>query len=267
MATSQTPIAGLPPEQPRRTRVAVVGTVVALVLGPVLLYWGRGEVANWYRAAARQERFIGDWELALRSTQRAAAWDGANPEIWLEQATIYLHRSDAVNAIPAAEKALEIARAAYEQRGDLRSKGLLINALNSVAYARALAESDIERGLSLVEEALELAGDLDLPGILDTRGYLHYLSGNYEQALADCQMAVSSTERTYKQELYEARQEAQAFVDKLPFEDAQRNITEGLAVLYQHRGLVLQAMGDEEAAASDFEHAQEFGYDPQQGVW
>ena len=37
-------------------------------------------------------------------------------------------------------------------------------------------------------------------------------------------------------------------------------------MLYQHRGLVLQAMGDEEAAASDFEHAQEFGYDPQQGV-
>ncbi len=264
MSAAYPPIAGLPREQPPRTRMAVVAVVVTLVLGPVLLYWSRGEVAKWYRAAARQGMLTGDWDLALRNNERAAAWDPSNPEIWLEQSELYLHRADAVNAVSAAEKALEITRAASEQRSDT---GLLINALNSVAYSRALARSDLARGLTLVEEALQLAGDLEVPGILDTRGYLHYLNGNYDQALADCESAVSSVERSYKQQLHEVRQEAQAFVDKLPFEAGQRRITEGLAVLYQHRGLALQATGNEEAATADFARADEFGYDPEHGVW
>src|SRR5262249_19974543 len=73
-------------------------------------------------------------------------------------------------------------------------------ALNGLAYAQALAKTELEEALDKVNEALKLANDE--PSITaaasDTRGYLLYLMGHYEEALANMNVAVHEYEKLEK---------------------------------------------------------------------
>jgi hypothetical protein len=46
-----------------------------------------------------------------------------------------------------------------------------------------------------------------------------------------------------------------------------RTIEQGLAVMFQHRGLICAKVGHEEQARQDLAKAQAMGYDPQRGVF
>src|SRR5262245_52650870 len=66
-------------------------------------------------------------------------------------------------------------------------------ALNGLAYARALAQIDLAKALDNVNAALKLTPESG--SILDTRGYLLYLNRQYEAALPDMNMAVGEFEK------------------------------------------------------------------------
>ena len=49
--------------------------------------------------------------------------------------------------------------------------------------------------------------------------------------------------------------------------NASKEARESMAVIYHHRGLVFEKLGNQRQADEDFERAEKFGYDPENGVF
>ena len=152
--------------------------------------------------------------------------------------------------------------------------------LNQLAYTRAVAGVDLDQALEEIETALKnadpqavLASVEEEPingnalvqarqilAFLDTRGFIHHLRGDQEEALADMNLTL---------DLYLATD--RAIFNRLADENAratfQREQEKLHAVLLHHRGLVHQALGNEDQAKADLTKAQELGYDPKAGVY
>lgn len=160
----------------------------------------------------------------------------------------------------------------------LQVLGRVAIALNNLAYYRARGNLDLEEALQEIEGALAVLGTLqggsdsdkhntDLYILLDTRGYIHYRLGNYEQALADLDAAVSGAEQNFQTRLRRLNWQMQLMPDAQTYQYQVTLLRNNLAVIYHHRGLIYQAIGREEAAKRDLDLAVEWGYDPDKGVW
>lgn len=150
---------------------------------------------------------------------------------------------------------------------------------NNLAYARALAGVELPEGLQDAERALELldkeADQLpeDSPGkplvdnsraaVLDTRGFLHHLLGNDEQALADLDESISLTESSAAH-MIKLAEEGKLGISP---ERLQKSRDHTLSVLHHHRSVVYRKLGQEEEADADAAQAKELGFDPPNGVF
>lgn len=105
---------------------------------------------------------------------------------------------------------------------------------NNRAYHLALAKIELDDAMKDVEKALQLAGDV--PAYVDTRGYLHYLTGNFDAALADYNKVLDSPEAIEEMQGPE------------------------LGEIYFHRGLVYRQMRDVDKAERDFSVARRLGF-------
>jgi tetratricopeptide (TPR) repeat protein len=153
---------------------------------------------------------------------------------------------------------------------------------NNRAYARALAGAELKEGLADAEQSVKLldkmAADPLIPGsadrnielamnraaILDTRGYLHHLLGNQEQALKDLNESLKLSAEA-ESNLFELQK-----VKDLPAvrqERLRKQFRDTQAVLRHHRSLIHDKLGNAEDAATDREQAKKMGYDPQKGVF
>jgi tetratricopeptide (TPR) repeat protein len=127
--------------------------------------------------------------------------------------------------------------------------------LNQRAYIRALAnaekkdQEELAAGLDDVERALSMQPDK--AAFIDTRGYLLYLLGQYDEALNEMERAIALTEDVYRREYHAA--------------DSQR-LREDLAVMYYHLALIQQAKDQKRDAEASFQLAEEYGYNPEAGV-
>jgi tetratricopeptide (TPR) repeat protein len=127
--------------------------------------------------------------------------------------------------------------------------------LNQRAYIRALAnaekkdQEELAAGLDDVERALSMQPDK--AAFIDTRGYLLYLLGQYDEALNEMKRAIALTEDVYRREYHAA--------------DSQR-LREDLAVMYYHLALIQQAKDQKRDAEASFQLAEEYGYNPEAGV-
>lgn len=110
------------------------------------------------------------------------------------------------------------------------------SAYNNRAYFRALAGVDLDEALDDVQKAIDMGGPND--AYLDTRGFLLYLLGRSEEALADVDEAIRLAES--------------------PDNDRGR---ETLGELYYHRALVHKKLGNRREAERDFQMAEELGFD------
>ena len=133
-------------------------------------------------------------------------------------------------------------------------------ALNGLAYAQAVAKVEIDEALANVNEALELHDPIDKDkehpkyNILDTRGYIRFLKGQYRERWMTWTLAIAGL-HAYEAEL----QKKHAGGTDLPPQqrkllDSRPRIRSGSsprAVLYYHRALVLQALGKEAEAEAD----------------
>ena len=142
-----------------------------------------------------------------------------------------------------------------------RNDPLMPTLLNQRAYIRALANSsreELEAGLDDIERALQMTRDnpaflhtRDNPAFIDTRGYLLHLLGRHKEALDDMERAIRLTEARMKREYR--------------FEEVER-IKKDLAVMYYHRSRIHAARGNDVAAENDHRKAEEYGYNPDEGV-
>lgn len=146
---------------------------------------------------------------------------------------------------------------------ELRTEGDS-DALNARAYTRAIAQLELEEALRDAERALaglpqrplDLGDTINAINVLDTRGYVRYLLGDYRPALADMDEALRSFEAVWEQ----VQQPSVAPRMK-------QEMQHSLAVMHQHRGLIHEKLGNAAEARVNLRRAQELGYDPAKGVY
>jgi len=135
--------------------------------------------------------------------------------------------------------------------------------LNHHAYLCGLANSNLDTAQVEIDRALKLytaeAKRQELPTIepaafLDTRGFLRYRVGEYDQALSDIEKA-----------LRYLNVERKATLEKLTEHDIStsgpmRAYDQMQGEILYHQGLVRQSLGQTEEAKQDFDFATELGY-------
>jgi tetratricopeptide (TPR) repeat protein len=297
-----------PPASPAsRGRWLVVAIAIGLVIVPWLWTAIPAEIGRWYCAAAAEAELEDQTAHALQRMDQAIEWSPHDANFYSYRASLKLKSKDLNGALEDANRAVALAGEAsiyplyqrvlvYQRRSDhshalkdverlveLASDGrqtqvlptgepLALDydqALNLRAYARALAQQEIELGLLDIEQAFQRAGTEEIAAYLDTRGYLFYLAGDFAVAEHDMQRAVELAEEAMQQ----FKSALDGRVAKLSGRDARlwqrqrRALQENLAVMLQHRGLVHEALQRTEQASDDFRRAQQFGYSPEDGVW
>lgn len=157
---------------------------------------------------------------------------------------------------------------------------------NDRAYHWALQGIELDKALEDIDKALQLAdranqlnkkepqpGELTINSIghyLDTRGYILYRrseEGDLIDALESLNQAIEMLEEDnmpWEEFFYKFRShvatpqelEARYMASRSPY-----------AVLYYHRGLIHQSLGDEASAQADFDHVRELGYTPDESLY
>lgn len=139
--------------------------------------------------------------------------------------------------------------------------------LNNHAYSAGLAVEKepkdatadrelLEKALADCDRSLKLAADQG--STLDTRGYLYYLLGDNEKALADFDRAIEIVSK----EVLQAQSEVTGDPRQLTKRLFLRELEYSAAVQHQHRMKVHEKMGNEEAAKMDRQAIVDLGYKP-----
>jgi tetratricopeptide (TPR) repeat protein len=204
------------------------------------------EIARWQLAMALERQSEGDLAGALDSYAKILAHDPDNIDVLKSRATLLQKLGRPVEAVDDWKHIVEVS----EKNGPAPNA----ENRNGIAYARALANVELDQGLADVEIALqEIAKNGAFPFVqamyLDTRGYLYVLRGKGD----DLKLA--------EQDLNQAIKSMQAVVQQQQLLALQPS----LAVLHHHRGELYEKLGDSEKAELDFEAARRFHYEPEVG--
>lgn len=289
-----------PPASSRRgVRVMRLFLVLLFLgMGAVALYhseardYVREALAQWQARQAMRSVHEGDLQGALSHMDYAVALAPENSDFlqaraWLRlrnnnlqgslddlnqliernprNGSFFSSRSDILQRLERHEEAIADANRVVELNG-----GRDAQALNNRAYTRARANLEITEGLEDIKLALEIIGEDDwnvdretLAAYLDTRGFLRYRNKDYADALTDLNRAISLTEeqrdrRALRGDAQFGRRRRRSNVSQF---------AESLAVMYYHRSLVWESLGNREEAANDARVAQGYGYNPLAGVF
>lgn len=288
-------LSGPTPPRPR-FRPAFLLILFGIII-PVTAWRIPGEISGWHLASALRHRELKDSTTAYRQLELANYWTPDRPLLLLQRAEWKLDDAQREEALADCEKMLALTKGDYRwlmihasflqhtgkfaeavedwkqiEQFSLRSGNPTRDiALNGLAYARALAKSDLEEALKNVNESLDLAPDE--PNLLDTRGFIRFLQGNSEAALEDLSKALVVMDKAVAVASIKADKDNEPatyrrVVNALPkhflevrthFEvwppadpDSRRSsIANAAAVIHYHRSLALTALGQDQAAAKD----------------
>lgn len=243
--------------------------VGAKISDRVGLYFGQ-EAVNLYRR--------NDLPRALVAADRAVRWSPKNGELLLLRCQLKYVDKNYEGALTDAELVLaheplemqahrlrrmalhylrrhrdEAAAATELLEKQLDDRDTL---LNDRAYARAQGEFDLEEALKDINEVLK--SHPENSAFIDTRGYVLFKLGKYDEALKDLEKAIDITE-------------AQLGGDDLGLgfrRDRQlQALEESLGEMIHHRGEVYEKLGEKKKAEADFRAAQRYGFNPSEGVY
>jgi tetratricopeptide (TPR) repeat protein len=277
----------------------VIGLTIALVVVPLVWAEVPVEIARWYRAAAEEAELDGDVSLSLGKLNHALGWSPNDSALYLYRSALNLEAKELSRALADVDRAKDlghsdpvmisqqralclqrlgrheeaiaetdrIVRLVGESAGRPRLPGMpsrlsYDSALNFRAYARALAQRDLSEALRDIENAILRSGDQLNHAYLDTRGYLHFLLGDLENARVDMDRALADAEAEFR--AFKAREKPG---DPRLWAIQEKVLEANLAVIYHHRGLVYQQLGQLETAEHDLSRADELGFSPEDGVW
>jgi tetratricopeptide (TPR) repeat protein len=270
-----------PRNRGRWTGRLVILIVIFLALGPVLCLEMPSEVSRWYQAAAMERWIAGDKTEALDYLEDSLRWAPAQADAFVCRGDWRLDEQEFHQAIEDYNAALQrepghimalINRSLAFQHLGLHERAIqdwktLVDLhrstsasqramlLNGLAYAQALGSVELKQALENVSQAIDLVGHN--AAMLDTRGYIHLLEGNFEAARADLDPAVAGMEQEFRQ-LERTRQ----YIDRAEFERKLTEYRKSLAVIRYHRALALDALARPEEAESDRSRVRELGYTP-----
>ncbi|MCL4206816.1 MAG: hypothetical protein KJ000_30410 [Pirellulaceae bacterium] len=268
----------------RASRVAILALVL-LVLGPVLWRWWPTEVARWYGAIARERQLEGDSQAAEQALLTALRWNPESSPLHRQLGDLRVDSRDYDRAVADYSRAIEldptdpmnfVQRSVVLQHlkrhdeaiGDWHRIEALIkdqgqeqtaSVLNGLAYARALGNTELDRALDEVNQALQFGGRNaeSRAAMLDTRGYIQYLRGEHQAARQDLDRAIESIEL-----LIAARANRKSYADPRQYELDSKLLTQHAAVMRYHRALVLRELGESELADQDLQQVRRWGHEP-----
>jgi tetratricopeptide (TPR) repeat protein len=276
---------------------------LALIAGLLSVLWMHFDVGAKVRTAfgmyhyqqAGQLAHRGDLDAALGQADRAVSWNPQSISFRLLRAQIRALKHDYGGALDDAEQALatqsdderaldrvqslrmELFHRLHRHRDSVaaatqmleRNLGNRASTLNSRAYARALDETsrpeELEEALADIEEAVSSMPDT--PSFLDTRGYVLFKLGRYDEALADLNRAIElvEAERDEFEQLVRGRrwagEQAAARARR------QESYNQDLAVMYHHRGEVQEKLGNAQESKKDLFIGEQMGFNPAAGVY
>jgi tetratricopeptide (TPR) repeat protein len=285
----------VPPKPPRIASffsAFVVLFMIAIVVIPLFYAIVPQEVARWNLAAAWEKRLNGDLPSAIDSLTAALESDPLHLEIYLQRAAWYeeignresaLQDFNKVHDIAGNDRRMLVGRAmTYHGMGksdeairDLQqlleegSSDTRFVDLNILAYMRALTKTDLDQALVEINESIAL--DLERRGqdevlipeaaLLDTRGFIQYQRGEFQDARDDLEAAV----KQYSVELrrWERRLKSGKGIVDLRLDRLQLQVEkQTLAVVVYHRGLIYEKLEQTDLAEADFDHVRTLGFEP-----
>jgi tetratricopeptide (TPR) repeat protein len=268
---------------------AVIAVIVVAIVGPLIYLNLPAEINRWRIASADEKRLNGDMAGAIQDLDQAIQRSPEDVQLifkraqWQVQAENYAAALEDCNLLlrlrPTDFQAFILRSQVYQYLGrhaealaDCKAIMELDIAqtttgrphmLNLYAYARALANIELEDGLKDIDEALRRAGEGH--EMLDTRGFLYYRQGDYERALNDLNRSVVNANEDY--ELLRKATKEMRSQDPRELKQLTHGYAKALAVILYHRGLVHQARGDKEAAETDFQRVRELGFEPNEKLF
>jgi tetratricopeptide (TPR) repeat protein len=312
-SSQQLPAAASPRlARPPRLRYVFALPLVILV-GACVVIQGPREVGRWKLAAALDLRAEGKKEEAYSKLAEAMQWFPDNPMLILQRAEWRLEDGLRDKALADADEVLKLSddssswlavhshlmqtagehgRAVEDwkkinRESERTGRPERATALNGLAYARALADMEIDEALEDVNQALELE-----PGnaaILDTRGFLLYLkggAGSLTVALTDLNKAVTEMDQALSlikrngrpSEAAEKRYRLLQSRPRMWLEGSlgsegdpitrQEMAVRGAAVMHYHRALIFEALGRTAGAEADREAARKLiGKEPDETLF
>lgn len=260
--------------------------IVGIVVGPLLYFALPGEAARWKIASAEEKRLNGDLPGAIADLDQALAQNPSNSELlrkraqWLMEQKNYVAALEDCNRViklkPDDIESYQIRSLVYqfldrhsEAVGDWKTINKLNRirrqmdqavALNGMAYARALADIEVDEGLADIAEALRQRGE-NAP-MLDTRGYLYYRSGDYDRALSDLHRAVEKMEEELGAWRLETKKGRPGVKSRDQMDERVQQVKQAVAVIRYHRSLVHEALGNKDQAEADRQRVRELGFEP-----
>lgn len=265
----------------------LLGLVPALV-GPQLMPEIRMAVVRMSVDRALRMEAEGDVVGALAEVERAVEWLGKDEDgsLLCQRAWLRLHNGDPAGAIEDARRAealapgtlmpLRVRGLAAVVHGDadraLADAATVVersapgdpDALNHRAYIRALVGRELSQALADIDAAIDQVGPAVSAELLDTRGYILHLLDRDQEALEQMNEAI---ERMLQDRRRVRLVADHGEIDPVVAALRLRTIEHGLAVMYQHRGLICRRVGHDEQARQDFDAARVKGYDPSRGVF
>ena len=282
-----------PPRSGWRFPLFLIG-VLAASLTVLAYYELPREFSRWYLAAAEENELDGRHEQALGNLDQAIAWNPRRTVLLVQRAKLQqemghydLALADvnvALERQPEESAFLELRSLIHQHLGqhasaveDLKTldrlsegrwMGNRAQALNHLAYARALAKLELPEALSQIDEALNLAGNE--PAYLDTRGFARYQNGQYDLAFQDLDPAVKGYEYllAFNEKQFAARRRRFSPLDERRRLKQLEQLKNGVAVVCYHRSLALEKLGRPIEAAQDFARAKELlGREPDERLF
>ena len=262
--------------------------MIGVVVGPLTVFWLPGEIARWHQAAIIEQWLNGDLAGAIKSLDHVI---GRYPD----QAGLYLQRAEwnlqiedyqaaladcdqALQLVPNSHTGYQVRSQAKQHQGDYDAgvqdmkkvlalsrqgrPGLRAMALNGLAYARALAKTDLDDALEEIQEVLAMPALQDDPALLDTRGYIYYLRRDFKSARADLDRAVELIEQRHAMTYEALMREHPRVMDLRVGQQDLKKLEQSVAVLRYHRALLYEALRMQTEADQDRERVRELGFEP-----
>ncbi len=276
-----------PPQRSAATRITLMLLFCVGVAAPAIWFWLPSEQANWRVAAAQAKWFEDDkaaamqildaaviefpdsatvlrqraefqikteqYEQALVDVERLVQLSPKSPDSLELQSQVLHHLERHDDAILVCKEVLRLAEEEWI--------GNSAFAMNALAYAYAIGDKDHDVALAHINEAIRLAGAN--PGLLDTRGYLLYRSGEAKAALEDMEPAVASFDKYVASTRAAMQSSVSSFNTQQDLEAAERS----LAVLLYHRSLVYDRLNQRDEAKVDRERVRTLGYEPNEKLF
>ena len=142
----------------------------------------------------------------------------------------------------------------------------LAHARNGRAYARAVANRDLDAALADINAAIRVVKPIapsELPSLLDTRGFILYRLGEHQAALDDLNAAITQLDDSLVDDWPEyARKNSRDTPDPRQVQHRLLAKKETIAVLHYHRMLIHEALGNTANADTDRQRVVTLGFEP-----